>query len=37
MKQDKAYQKQASEWLKYADRDFTVAKDNFKLGHFSKV
>lgn len=37
MKQDKAYQKQASEWLKYADRDFTVAKDNFNLGHFSYV
>lgn len=40
MKQKKLshpYQTQAAEWLKYADNDFTVAKDNFELGHFSYV
>jgi len=31
------YQKQAEEWLKYARSDFLVAKDNFKLGHYSYV
>lgn len=31
------YHQQASEWLKYANNDFIVAKDNFKLGHFSYV
>ena len=31
------YHQQAKEWLKYADYDLLVAKDNFKLGHYSYV
>ncbi len=32
-----AYYQQAKEWLKFADYDFRVAKDNFQLSHYSYV